>query len=131
MRHLLPSLVKFITSTDSSDPENARAMIAQSLTAFVGTLAQDKRAAAMALVVPTLLVRAESEGSGVYQDTGARLLELAAADQSVFRATVGALSEAQRRVMEEVLRAGQGPKRDVERGDEREEPTIKLSMNFG
>lgn len=106
-------------------------MIAQSLTAFVGTLAQDKRAAAMALVVPTLLVRAESEGSGVYQDTGARLLELAAADQSVFRATVGALSEAQRRVMEEVLRAGQGPKRDVERGDEREEPTIKLSMNFG
>lgn len=108
-------------------------MIAHTLTAFVGTLPADKRAPAMALMVPTLLVRAEREGRNgrVYQDTGARLLELAAADQSVFRATIGALSEAQRKVMEEVLRAGQGPKREARDEEEREEPTIKLSMNFG
>ena len=87
----------------------------------------------MALVIPTLLIRAEREGNagGAYQETGARLLELAAADQGVFRATVGALSGEQRRVMEEVLRAGRGVEREVEEEGERDEPTIKLSVNFG
>lgn len=123
----------FVTSTETEDPEKARAMVAQTLTAFVATLTEAKRAPAMAMVIPTLLMRAERESNvgGVYQETGARLLELAAADQAVFRATVGALSERQRGVMEEVLRAGKGPKRDVQSSGEKEEPTIKLSMNFG
>ncbi len=87
----------------------------------------------MALVIPTLLQRAEQEGDagGLYQETGARLFELAAHDQSVFRSTAAALNPTQRKVMEEVLRAGQGPKKEVVRDEGREEPTIKLSMNFG
>ena len=106
-------------------------MIAQILTAFIATLPPSKRAAGMALVVPTLLARAEREGNTVYRETGARLLELAAADQSLFRATVGALKEQQRTVMQDVLKAGQGPRREEREEGEREEPSIKLSMNFG
>jgi hypothetical protein len=86
----------------------------------------------MALVIPTILSRASSEGEGeeLYQETSSRLLELAAANQGAFRSVVGGLSESQRAFMEEVLRAGQKT-RKVEREEGREEPTIALRMNFG
>ena len=129
-RYALPHLVTFVTDTGPEDPERARGLIASTLTTFIGTLPEDRRAPGMALVMPTLLRRAEQEGADMYGETGTRLLELAGVDQGVFRATVGALSAEQRRCMEEVLRAGQGAKRE-EIEDGREEPTIKLSMNFG
>lgn len=129
-RYALPHLVTFVTDTGSDDPERARSLIVSTLTSFVATLPEDRRAPGMAMVMPTLLRRAEQEGAEVYGETGTRLLELAAVNQGVFRATVGALSAEQRRCMEEVLRAGQGAKKE-EREEGREEPTIKLSMNFG
>jgi len=87
----------------------------------------------MALVIPTILSRAssEGEGEGLYQETSSRLLELAAVNQQAFRSVVGELSESQRAFMEEVLRAGQKTRRKVEREEGREEPTIALRMNFG
>ena len=129
-RYALPHLVAFVTDTGSEDPERARGLIASTLTSFIATLPEDRRAPGMAMVMPTLLRRAEQEGADVYGEISTRLLELAAVDQGVFRATVGALSAEQRRCMEEVLRAGQGAKKE-EREEGREEPTIKLSMNFG
>ena len=132
-RYLLPKLVVYLTETGSEDPEKARSLIAQTLASFISSLPDGRRGAAMALVVPTLLSRAEGETDTdeVYQETGGRLLELAAADPVAFRGTVGALTAAQREVLEHVLKAGQQPKQTAMRGDEREEPTIKLSMNFG
>ena len=86
----------------------------------------------MALVVPALLSRAGSEeGQAVYRETSARLLELASANQAVFRGVVAGMSEGQRAFLEEVIRAGRqtGPVDDE--ADEGERPTIALKMNFG
>ena len=98
----------------------------------------------MALVVPTLLSRAATEPAkdDVYRETSARLLELAGTDQTAFRAVVGAMSEAQRAFMEEVIKSGRGMggggaaahgaaggRRSVDEGEHA--PTIALKMNFG
>lgn len=87
----------------------------------------------MALVMPTLLARtnSEKETEGLYKETSARLLELAAADPAGFKAVVGGLGESQRAFMEEVLRAGQKTGRKMEKEEGREEPSIALRMNFG
>ena len=99
----------------------------------------------MALVVPTLLSRAATEPAkdDAYRETSARLLELASADQTAFRAVVGAMSESQRAFMEEVIRSGRAGgmgggvggsgagRRKVEEEEEEQAPTIALKMNFG
>ncbi|RBQ89163.1 hypothetical protein VDGD_05773 [Verticillium dahliae] len=143
-RYLLPRLVAFVTNTDPEDPERARALVAQTLTQYVASIAavgkRERTTAAMALVLPTLLARASAEGDDAYQDTGARLLELAHADQTTFRAIVGGMSEAQRAFLEEVIRAG-GRASNEARGaagsggaggdSSGGQPTIALKMNFG
>lgn len=97
----------------------------------------DHRAIAMSLVVPTLLSRATSEGSGggsdmlVYRETSARLMELASADQVGFRGVVAGMSEGQRAFMEEVIRSGRVKvDEEVDRAGS-EKPTIALKMDFG
>lgn len=88
----------------------------------------------MALVLPALLARALSEGGAeVYRETSARLLELASADQSAFRAVVGGMSEGQRGFLEEVIRAGRqgGGGGGVGREEGVREPSIALKMDFG
>ena len=104
----------------------------------------------MALVVPTLLSRAATEPAkdDAYRETSARLVELASADQTAFRAVVGAMSEGQRAFMEEVIRSGRmgggagvggggGGHGGTARGrgsveeEEEQAPTIALKMNFG
>jgi hypothetical protein len=108
-------------------------LIAQTLTGYVATLPDDKKGLAMSLVIPTLLARANSEGEGneFYQETGARLLGLAAVDPGGFKAVVAGLSESQRAFMEEVLRTGQRTGRKVEADTGKEEPSIALRINFG
>lgn len=86
----------------------------------------------MALLIPALLSRASTEGSAVYRETSARLLELAGVDQSGFRGVVGGLSAEQRAFMEEVIR--EGGKRGDGGGEKKVEgrgPSIALKMNFG
>jgi HEAT repeat-containing protein 5 len=135
-RGLLPKLIVFVTNTEPEDPENARALIAQTLCHYAAGVSKDHTAIAMALVVPALLSRASSEGDGessdaVYRETSARLLELASADQVAFRGVVGAMNEAQKAFMEEVIRSGRqaGATRKSDEGEGR--PTIALKMNFG
>lgn len=135
-RALLPRLISFVTNVEPEDPENARALVAHTLCQYAAAVSKDHAAIAMALVVPALLARAagESEGedgaSDVYRETSGRLLELASADQAAFRGVVGAMNEAQKAFMEEVIRSGrQSAARKS--NDEEGRPTIELKMDFG
>jgi|SRR5580700_7901633 hypothetical protein len=130
----MPHLISFITNTENEDPENARGLIAHILTSFVTTLKQPQLSVAMSLIVPTLLSRASIEKSSpaVYQETSARLLELAGADQATFRGIVAVMTEGQKAFMEGVIKSGResAAERKVLGGEGRK-PTIALRMDFG
>ena len=89
----------------------------------------------MAVVVPTLLERANKEGEATWKETSARLLELAASDQGAFRGVVGSMSVEQKGFMESVITKGRSAAVDTEKkgdaGDGDGEPTIALRMDFG
>jgi HEAT repeat-containing protein 5 len=135
-RYLLPRLINFVTDIEPEDPERARSLVAQTLVQYVGVLRskdKDRVAVGMALVLPTLLARAAAEGEEAYGETSARLLELAAADQTAFRAVVAGMSEGQKGFLEEVIRWGrQSGGAGAGRSDGAAgQPTIALKMNFG
>ncbi|KAI1821786.1 armadillo-type protein [Xylaria intraflava] len=130
-RYLLPRLVAFVSNTEPEDPENARRLVAHTLTQYVTVVNKDHIQIAMSIVIPTLLSRAASEGPEVYPETSTGLLELASADQAAFRGIVGAMSEGQKALVEEVLRSGrQTSDADRDNGNTGQ-PTITLKMNFG
>ncbi|KAH7329245.1 armadillo-type protein [Stachybotrys elegans] len=132
-RYVFPRLIAFLMDTDPEDPEQARSLIGHALSQYVGVVSGSRKLAAMALVVPALLARANAEGDEVYTETSTRLLELAAADQTSFRAVVGGLSVAQRGFLEEVIRSGQqnaGASQKVASSGGGQ-PTITLKMDFG
>ncbi|PSR94602.1 armadillo-type protein [Coniella lustricola] len=143
-RLLLPRLIAFVTNTDPEDPEQARALVAHTLTQYVAIVPKDHQAIAMSLVMPTLLSRAASEGGSstsggvdaaglkIYRETSARLLELASADQASFRGVVAGMSESQKAFMEEVITRGRESENVNKDADvDNEQPTIALKMNFG
>ncbi|KAF5018866.1 hypothetical protein F66182_9158 [Fusarium sp. NRRL 66182] len=132
-RYLFPRLVAFVTDTDPEDPENARSLIAHTLCQYVGTVDRGRCLAAMTVVVPTLMARATAEGEDVYQETSARLLELAAIDQETFRAVVGGMSDGQKGFLEEVIRFGRQNTGQVskETTGASGQPSIALKMDFG
>ena len=125
-RYLLPRLIHFVVDTTAEDPEDARSLIVQSLTAFVSTTSsinpaqsdhrQQATIAAMSLVIPTLLTHAaspspststSSPSSAKYPETARRLLELAHGPlMPAFKACVAKMSQEQRAFMETVIRAG-------------------------
>jgi hypothetical protein len=88
----------------------------------------------MALLISALLARASKEGTEVYSETSARLLEMAARDQNTFKAVVSGMTEGQKGFMESVVKAGRGSvgtQKKVEEDDGDREPTIALRMDFG
>ncbi|KAJ4268456.1 hypothetical protein NW762_002519 [Fusarium torreyae] len=132
-RYLFPRLIAFVTDTNPEDPENARALVAHTLCQYVGTVDKDRRLAAITVVVPTLMARATAEGEEVYQETSARLLELAAIDQETFRAVVGGMNDGQKGFLEEVIRFGRQNTGQVNKASTGAsgQPTIALKMDFG
>ncbi|KAK2595771.1 hypothetical protein QQS21_006597 [Conoideocrella luteorostrata] len=132
-RYLFPRLVAFVTNAEPEDPERARSLVAHTLCLYVGTIPESRVPAAMGLVIPTLMTRAAVEGEELYQETSARLLEVAATDQAAFRATVGAMNSGQRTFLEEVIRSGQqaGNQANTTSTDESGQPSITLKMDFG
>ncbi|KAF7879654.1 uncharacterized protein EAF02_007824 [Botrytis sinoallii] len=132
-RYLLPLLITFSTNTAAEDPENARALTLHALTAFVVSLDGKQRAVAMSVVIPTLLKRANGDGEKVWKETNARLLEMAAADPTAFRAVVGGMTAEQKGFMEGVLVKGrEGGRGKIDEDEEGgREPTIALRMDFG
>lgn len=131
-RYLLPRLVAFVTNTEPEDPENARRLVAQTITQYVTSASSDRAQILMAVVAPALLSRASTEGTEVYRETSARLLEMASADQTAFRGIVSAMSEGQKAFMEEVIKSGRVTE-DSGRSapDSGGQPSIALKMNFG
>jgi hypothetical protein len=132
-RYLFPRLINFVTTAEPEDEERARPIIAHTLVQYVGIVQPERVPVAMALVVPTLLARASSEGEDVYRETSARLLELAAVDQGAFRSVVAAMSGSQKSFLEEVIRRGRQSNDGPERagGTAEGQPTIALKMDFG
>ena len=136
-RALLPRLISFVTNIEPEDPENARALVSHTLCQYVTAVSEDHTPIAMALVVPALLARAasesESEGaaSDVYRETSRHLLELASADQIAFRGVVGAMNDAQKVFMEEVIRSGRQSGAAPKSDRDEDKPTIALKMDFG
>lgn len=123
----------FVTDAEPEDPEKARPLVTQTLCRYVCQLEADKRAAAMATIVPTLVTRATVEGEEVYEEVSSRLLEVAAADQGAFRAVVAGMSGGQRALLEEVIRSkGRGSQATDKRSPEgASQPSITLKMTFG
>ncbi|KAK8108407.1 hypothetical protein PG984_014208 [Apiospora sp. TS-2023a] len=136
-RYLLPRLISFVTNTDPEDPEGARKLVALSLAQYVPHVGPDHAQIVMAVVAPTLLSRAASEGAEVYAETSGLLLGMAGADQAAFRGVVSAMSEGQKAFMEEVIRSGrsQGSGDNADKnggqGSGGGQPTIALKMDFG
>lgn len=99
----------------------------------MGTGVRGRHLAAMAVVIPTLMARATAEGEEVYQETSARLLELAAIDQETFRAVVGGMTDGQKGFLEEVIRFGRQTTGQVSKAatGESGQPSIALKMDFG
>lgn len=132
-RMLFPRLLAFIVDTAVEDPENVQTTLVHSLTSSVLVMSPKARGTAIAVLVPALLTRATNVGKVLHQETATRLLELAAADQMSFRATVGAIDSSQRPLLEEILRSGSdGPrKKAASRGVEADsKPAIALRMDF-
>lgn len=147
VRYLFPRLIAFVVGTPDSDgdiandPENCRPTIAHALVSYTASSAvpHDALPNAIALIVSTLLVRAKREGKVVYQETAARLLELAKVDQMVFRTLIASMKPEQRALTEEILRstsvsntaaqtAGEGTASDAEA--QKSAPSIALRMDF-
>jgi hypothetical protein len=127
---LLPHVIHFITQPmETEGLEESRTLAISALAAFVPTVAKEKVPVAMALVLPTLLARASNEGSTVYREVAASVLQLASAEQNVFRSTVAGFNAEQRQFLELVIKEG-GPKQQVVVREETGEPTIALKMNF-
>lgn len=136
-RYLFPRLVSFVTNTNTEDPSGARSIVARTLAQYVATLPQragadpaKKLAAGMSVVIAALLSRAAGEGEASYGDTKHDLLSLAGADKDVFRAVVAGLGEAQRELVGEVIRWGEGSQ-EVKDGGGGGTPAIELKMDFG
>ncbi|KOS19218.1 Pof6 interactor protein 1 [Escovopsis weberi] len=132
-RYLFPRLIAFVIDVEPEDTEKARSLISHTLCLYVASLKSDRASAAMSMVIPTLMTRANGEGEEVYAETSSRLLELAAVDQGVFRAIVGGLSASQRAFLEEVIQSGRQASGDSAkaRASDSSQPTITLKMNFG
>jgi hypothetical protein len=129
---LLPHILSFIANpSDVEGLEESRTTLAQTLVAFISTLTKpEQRQVASKIIIPALLVRTQKEPN-TSQETAARLLDIAGADQAAFRTVVGGLSAEQRSLVESVLKSGQGPVRRETRGDEDGGPKIALKMDFG
>jgi hypothetical protein len=132
LSRLLPRLITFLTTpSDLEGIEQSRTIIAQSLTTSLSSFPTSKKLAGFALLIPTLLARAEKEdGETVQKETAARLMELAGNDAGAFRSVVLRLSGEQKTLMEKIIKGSQGPKQEVREEVEEKEPTIALKMNF-
>ncbi|KAL4976496.1 armadillo-type protein [Aspergillus desertorum] len=115
-RYLIPRLISFLVGIPPelggeapNDPESSRTSIARTLVSCM-TVANatifppEETSTAISLMVSCLLARAKREGAPVYAETATNLLELAKADQLVFRTLVGTMNPAQKELLEEVLR---------------------------
>lgn len=129
-RHFFAHAVKFLAEPlDIEGMDESRTLMAQTLTTYVPRVHAEGKPAVTALVMSTLLRRAEKEGDTTHHETATRLLELAAVDNVVFRGVVGSMQGEEKALMEQVLKARAGTQVKQEVGNSGE-PSIALKMNF-
>ncbi|PYI10768.1 HEAT repeat protein [Aspergillus sclerotiicarbonarius CBS 121057] len=112
-RYLVPRLIAFYVGCPSesgeipNDLENSKTVIARTLVACTtnAIFPANEMPTAISLIMSTLLSRAKRDGQTVYQETAAYLLELAKANQAVFRALVATMSPEHKAQLEEILRS--------------------------
>ena len=144
-RHMTPRLIGFLIGCRmengeiANDPENSRTVIARTLVSCVshGTFAAQELPSAMSLVLSTLLARGKREGQSVYKETAGHLLELAKADQMIFRVLVASMKPDQKALLEEILRnveveanANRAGKGDTQDNEQQSGPSIALRFDF-
>lgn len=142
-RYSIPRLIAFLVGcpTDSgdipSDPENSRTVISRTLVACVtnATFPPSAVPTAASLVMSALLARAQREGQAAHKESAGHLLELAKADQVIFRTLVANMNAEQKSFLEEVLRSagvGAGAAKAGEAMDSQQQaaPSIALRMDF-
>ena len=150
IRYLLPRLIGFLINCRDaggqplSDPEDSRTSIARSLVAYVNNVASSPAPLnpqqipnAMSIVMSALVTRAKHEGPTVYEETAANMLELAKADQMVFRSLVASAQPSQKALLEEIFRsvdgtgAGRAAKgHEGSNAGQNNAPSIALRMDF-
>lgn len=131
--HILPLLLHFLTNpSEVEQTDQARSIIASSLTAFaIAAPSQAQKTTACSIVTTALLRRASVEGNAVWSETASRFLEMGAAMQVTFRSVVAALGTEHRALFQEIIRFGAGASRSQKSVQEVErEPTIALKMDF-
>jgi HEAT repeat-containing protein 5 len=131
-RLLYPRILHFITDSETEDPEDVSGSLVQTLASSVSTLPKQSSSAAMAMIMPALLTRAEALGQDSFKETATRLLEMAAVDPLRFRSCVVSMREERRSLLEEVLRSSGGSRTSAEGDGAAAEvkPTIELRMDF-
>ena len=142
-RYLIPRVIAFLVGCPidggdiPSDPENSRTVIARTLVSCVSnaTFSPAEMPTAASLVMSALLARAKREGQAVHQESAGNLLELAKADQLIFRTLVANMNADQKSLLEEVLRSagvGAGAAKAGETADNTPQaaPSIALRMDF-
>lgn len=130
---LLPRIVSFVANpSDLEGLDESRAILASTISAYAIASPSTGKTPLFAVVIPTLLARANREGQGVHRETAQRLLELAGADAGAFRAVVGRMDVEMKGFLGQILQGAQGGGvKTAERDDgEEEKPTIALKMNF-
>lgn len=137
-RVLFPQCLGFVCDGSVEDPEQVRPLILQALVSSVGTIVKSGRIAAIAILIPVLLVsakqmRPKGQKESFGKQAATRLLELAGIDQSAFRTTAASLDEESRVELGELLKSvGVGERKQVVAAEsyDDEKPAIELRMDF-
>lgn len=143
-RYLFPRLMAFVAGTPGADgtspidPENTKMSIAHTLVSCVGTptIPFSGTPTAMALLIPTLLKRAQIEGQTAYKETAARLLDLVQVNPIAFKKFAADMEPESKALTEEILRStGPGGDGGTVGGQDDDDqgaaaPSITLRMDF-
>jgi HEAT repeat-containing protein 5 len=141
-RYLFPRLIAFVAGVPNDqgeppiDPENSRAAISQTLVSLISSPAAFPRSqlpTAIPLVISTLLARAKTEGTSIYQETAARLLEIGKLDPLIFRTLVATMDTETKSLVEDILRSAgppSGETRDAGAQEQKAAPSIALRFDF-
>ncbi|OQN95971.1 hypothetical protein B0A48_17914 [Cryoendolithus antarcticus] len=130
-RHFLTHALAFLSAPPKVEGlDESLTLVAQTLTAYVPRIPAEGRLPALVMVLSALLQGAEQGGPSLHQETAARILELATADNASFRTGINALSSPHRSLLERILKARAGAQVSQDTNGDTE-PTIALKMNFG
>lgn len=137
-RILFPQCLAFVCDQSVDDPEQVRPAVLQALVSSVQSIAKSGKTAAMAVLVPVLLISAQQrtpkgQKESFGKQAATRLLELAAIDQSAFRTTAASLDDDSRSALGELLKSvGVGERKQTIAAEsyDDEKPAIELRMDF-